>query len=275
MAKIEHHAAYAFLIYYFVWILWKGTFIISGEYRYIVFLVVLFGILPDFDGIYWFAKQRSKPQIDTTEFQHHLYYWTHWPLSFSPLIILFVFSLIFNFYPEFTLVPVIGIYGGHYVFDSISCGDGLMWAKIPWRKGQYGRFINLLPDGSDGYHGVHWEARYRKTFIGRLGNIAVILSLAIISYFLIYTMIEYLSISESIGISGYYVMPIIFFIVMLYVSNKEVPKNLKEPKEGRYADYRINLKYINGLSEKNRRKHIVKYKTLLEERGIMEQLKLN
>ncbi len=275
MAKIEHHSAYAFLLYYLIWIFWKGSFIIGGDYRYIVLLIVISGMIPDFDTIYWYVKKRGEHQINTTEFQHHLYFWTHWPISWIPLIILFIISLLFNFYPEYFLVPVVGIYGGHFLFDSISCGDGLMWGKIPWKKEQYGRYINLLPDGPDGYHGVYWEARYRKTFISKIGTIAVVCSIIIISLFFIITIIEYLSIPNSPGISGYYLLPLIFFVSMLLISFKKVPSEfLQEPPEGRYADYRINPAYINGLSKKNQKKHIEKNKALLEQKGVLEQIRL-
>jgi hypothetical protein len=275
MAKLGHHAAFGFIIYYLIWIFWKGTFIISGDYRYIVLLIVIFGIFPDFDTIYWFAKKRGEKNINTTEFQHHLYFWTHWPISYIPLIVIFIITLIFNFFPEYFLVPVVGIYGGHLILDSISCGDGIMWGKIPWKKGRYARYINLLPSVSDGYHGVYWEARYRKTFISKVGNIAIICTIIIISSFLIYSIIDYLDVPNSPGISGYYLLPITFFVVMLILELKGVNvERLEEPSEGRYADYRINPIYINGLSEKNQKKHIEKYKTLLEERGIIEQIKL-
>ena len=150
-----------------------------------------------------------------------------------------------------------------------------MWGKIPWKKGQYARFINVLPNGSDGYHGRYWEARYRKTFIYKVGTIAIICSIIIISSFFIITIIEYFSIPNSLGISGYYLLPLIFFVIMLLISVKKGPSEfLQEPPGGRYADYRINPMYINGLSKKNQKKHIEKYKALLQQKGILEQIRL-
>jgi len=275
LAKIEHHSAYAFLIYYLIWICWKGAFIIGGEYRYIVLFIIICGMAPDFDSVYWFIKKKGKIKNDTTEFQHHLYFWTHWPISWTPLIIFFIISLIFNFYPEFFLAPVVGVYGGHLLFDSISCGDGIMWGKIPWKKGSYARYINLIPNGTDGYHGIYWEVRYRKTLINKIGTMAVIISIIILTIFFIYTMIDTFYSTGSPGISGYYLMPIIFFVLTLIISLKKVPeKFLEEPPEGRYADYRLNIVYIKGLNDRNRKKHIEKYKSLLEEKGVLEQIKL-
>ncbi|MHA2282990.1 MAG: hypothetical protein ACXAC5_19290, partial [Promethearchaeota archaeon] len=63
-----------------------------------------------------------------------------------------------------------------------------------------------------------------------------------------------------------------FFVIFLYFGlRKPKEKWLKEPPEGRYADYRINLKYINGLGEKNRRQHITKYKGMLDQVKYIEE----
>ncbi len=256
-----------------VWLIFFGF----GQGRwipnnYLVFFSFIFGLFPDFDGIYYLIKKRGEGGIDT-EFQHHLYYWTHWPISYIPVIILFIFSLIFNFYPEYFLMPVVGIYGGHLFFDSISCGDGIMWGKIPWKKEQYGRYINLMPDGSDGYHGVYWEARYRKTIISKIGNIAVLISVVILILFQISQIIESIPLGQFMAINGYYITPIIFFIIAFYIgAKKPKPEHLKEPPEGRYADYRLNPTYINGLKEKNRKKHIENYADLLAQKGIMDKI---
>ncbi|MGV9173139.1 MAG: hypothetical protein ACOC4M_17895 [Promethearchaeia archaeon] len=271
MARADHHGAFAFLIYYIVWLIFysDGSFILP---RYLVFLSVIFGVFPDFDTLYYIAKKRGEGKIDT-QFQHHLMFWTHWPISYLPLIVIFIVSAIFNFYSEYFLTPVIGIYCGHLFFDSISCGDGIMWGKIPWKKDRYSPFINLCKGKADGYHGVYWEARYKKTQICKIGNIAVISAIILISTFQIVTIIEYLSIPNSPGISGYYLAPIIFLIIGLVHGLREIPeKYLKEPPQGRYADYRINIRYIDGLSKKNRQKHIRKYKSLLKENNLLEKL---
>ena len=62
---------------------------------------------------------------------------------------------------------------------------------------------------------------------------------------------------------------------MFSIGFKKVPeKYQQEPPEGRYADYRINPVYINGLNKKNQTRHIKRYKALIEEKGIMEQIRL-
>ncbi|MHA1294597.1 MAG: metal-dependent hydrolase, partial [Promethearchaeota archaeon] len=180
MARPEHHAAYAFLSYYLLYSIFIGQ-IIPG---WAVFLVIFFGIFPDFDGLYWIIKKKGEIN---TEFQHHLYYWTHWPLSYIPCIIIFFLSLTFNFYPIYFLIPVVGIYCGHLIPDSISTGDGVMWGKIPWKKKRYARYINLFSNKTDGYHGHYWEARYRTTITFKIGRIASIFSLIILVVFLFYS----------------------------------------------------------------------------------------
>jgi len=273
MARTEAHAAYGFLTYYLIYIIWMGTFLMP---RYLTFLACFFGIFPDLDAVYWVIKKRDKgfegKQSIDTEFQHHLYFWTHWPISYSPLILIFIISLIFNFYPEYFLVPVISIYCGHLIPDSISCGDGLMWGKIPWKKDRYARYINLWSNKTDGYHGIWWEARYRQTIWFKIGSIAVIASIIII---LMLYINEILQVLPGLAISGYYILPLLFLSGALIIGFKKIPEdNLKEPPEGRYADYRVNLKYINGLREKNRKKHIEKYSELFKEKGIIEKINL-
>ena len=259
------------MIYYIIWLIFFGQGLWIPNH-YLVFFSVIFGLFPDFDGIYYLIKKRGEGGIDT-DFQHHLYYWTHWPISYIPVIIIFIFSFIFNFYPEYFLLPVVGIYGGHFLFDSISCGDGIMWGKIPWKMKQYGRYINLMPDGSDGYHGRYWEARYRKTIISKIGNVAVLLSIVILTLFQISQIIESIPLGQFIAINGYIIVPIIFFIIAFYIGNKKPnPKHLEEPPEGRYADYRLNSTYINGLNEKNRKNHLGKYADLLAQKGILDKI---
>ncbi len=266
MARFEQHSSFAFLVYYLIYILWKGTFILPVS---LTLLIVIFGSLPDFDAIYLLFKKKEDRKIGM-KFQHHYYFWTHWPLSYSPLIIIFIISLIFNFYPEYFLAPVIGIYVGHFLLDSISCGDGIMWGKIPWKKNQYARFFNFWPGNCGGYHGVFWKARYRKTLMNRMCNIAVIISTIIISTFYIISVIEYFQGKNPPGMNFYYVAPVIAFILSYFIWNKFNSLDyLKEPPEGRYADYRVNTDYISRLSEKSRRRHLEKYSEILKKKNII------
>jgi hypothetical protein len=148
------------------------------------------------------------------------------------------------------LIPIIGIYYGHFVFDSISTGDGIMWGKIPWKKGHYAQYVNLFSSKTDGYHGIYWNVRYRKTIFFKLGLIVVIISTVIILV-LIFT-------AENFDI--FYLISIIYLISFSLSGLKKYPEQYsREPPEGRYADYRRNPKYIEGLSERNRKKLLKKY----------------
>ena len=246
MARIEHHAAFAFLSYYLIYYFWQNS-IVPG---WIVLLTIIFGVLPDLDIIYWKLKGGK---IDT-QFQHHLYYWTHWPISYFPILIIFLISLIFDFYPEYFLIPVISLYIGHFIPDSISTGDGIMWLKLPWKKKRFARYINLFSSKTDGYHGTFWEARVKKTLFLKFANIAVISAIIIIFILLI----------ESSFLNFFYLISLCFLLFSFLYSFRKIPKHfLKEPPEGRYSDYRVNMDYINGLSEKNKKKHYIKYSNLL------------
>jgi hypothetical protein len=106
MSRPEQHGAYSLIIYYIIFVIWKKTFILPSL---LTLLIIFFGIFPDFDTLYWIIKNR-KAKNSGTEYQHHFHYLTHWPLSYAPLVIALVFNMIFNFYIEYFLVPVIGIY---------------------------------------------------------------------------------------------------------------------------------------------------------------------
>ncbi|MFX1402223.1 MAG: hypothetical protein ACFE8V_13365 [Promethearchaeota archaeon] len=264
MSRPEQHGAYSFLVYYLVFVIWKKIFILPSL---LTLLIIFFGIFPDFDTLYWIIKNR-KAKNSSTGYQHHFHYWTHWPLSYTPLIIALGFSIIFNLYIEYFLVPVIGIYIGHFTFDSISSGDGIMWGKIPWKKERFARYINLFRSTSDGYHGRYWDVRYRKTLICKIGYVAVIITIILICFFQICIFFQ------NLNLDGWYLFSVIFLFVMLIFGLKRSPKlYLEEPPEGRYADYRISSEYINGLSEKNRNKHVKKYFNLLKSKGILAKIK--
>jgi hypothetical protein len=223
--------------------------------------VIYFSLLPDFDAIYYFLKSKGRLKL-TMEYQHHLNSLTHFPLIFTPVIIIFILSVILNYYPLFFLISVVGLYGGHFIIDSIASGDGIMWGKNPFRRKKYARFTNKYSDNTDGYHGRYWDVRYRQTKMAKIGNYTVIVVLVIITF---HVLNLYLSpnLTPRYPRSSLFSL-IFFFLIFLYFGVRN-PKEkwLKEPPEGRFADYRVNLNYINGLSEKNRKKHITKYQDML------------
>ncbi|KKN21425.1 hypothetical protein LCGC14_0925460 [marine sediment metagenome] len=259
MSRLEHHSAFGILFYYLIYIIWTGSFILPSYYFN---AILYFSILPDFDAIYYFFKSKGRLKL-TMEYQHHLHSLTHFPIIFSPVIIIFIISLILNIYPLYFLIPVVGIYFGHFFIDSIASGDGIMWGKNPFKRKKYSRFINTYSDKTDGYHGRYWDARYRKTKMFKLGTVALIFVLLIIT---LHILNLYFTAEPSLRSPRSSLFSLIlFFIIFLYFGlRKPREKWLKEPPEGRYSDYRVNLKYINGLNEENRRRHMQKYRELLD-----------
>lgn len=227
---------------------------------YAVILIVFFSMFPDLDIFYGGAKKGGLKELDEN-FQHHYFSLAHYPILYIPFIIIFIICLIIDFYPIYFLTPVIGIYLGHFIFDTIACGDGIMWGKNPFKKGKYARFINIWYKKTDGYHGFHWEARYRQTLICKMGNIAVFVSAVIVQIFHIY---ETFRIFPWPTFNVFYLFSLIYFLSLLYFGLKKVPEEfLREPLKGRYADYRVDPNYINGLSEKNRRRHLERYSKII------------
>lgn len=259
MSRLEHHSAFGILFYYLIYIIWTRSLIVPSYYFN---AIVYFSLLPDFDAIYYFFKSKGRLKL-TMEYQHHLNSLTHFPLIFTPVIILFVVSVIINFYPLYFLISVVGIYCGHFIIDTIASGDGIMWRKNPFRRKKYARFINKYCDKTDGYHGRYWDARYRQTKMAKIGNYAVISVLIIIIFHILNLYLSTTSSSRYPRSSLFSL--ILFFLIFLYFGLRN-PKEkwLKEPPEGRYADYRVNMNYINGLSEKNKKKHMKEHQGLLE-----------
>ncbi|MHA1341150.1 MAG: hypothetical protein ACTSRZ_12790 [Promethearchaeota archaeon] len=201
------------------------------------FLAFLFGILPDFDGIYFSIK--NKKASHGTEFQHHLNSWFHWPICWFPLIIVFILSLIFKFYPEYFITPMLGVYL-HMILDSAGCGDGMMWFH-GFHKTDFARYINFWSKKTDGYHGNYWSARYRKTIFFKIENFnGVVVILLSIWYMILedrFVFLHFLVILATIS-----------FMIVGIIGPDE--KYTREPPEGRYADYRKNKLYLEWMKKK-------------------------
>ncbi len=238
------HGSASFLIYHLIYYLWFGAF----PTPFVSFLSFVCGMLPDFDGAYWYLQ---KKKYDHT-FQHHLRFWSHWPLSYLPLVVIFIFSLIFNIYPQYVLLPVLGIYL-HFIADSACCGDGMMWGKIPWKKEAFAPFINLFSKRTDGYHGKYWQVRWKQTKMFKIGLIMLSLSI----YLTIQLWIRYA------GFSIWYLGLSIVYLGLIYGSFERVaPEYKAEPPGGRYADYRKDPMYLAWMEregyEFNENRFVVK-----------------
>ncbi len=218
-------------------------------------------MFPDLDVFYVFRIVDKKDP----NFQHHFRSRMHNPLNYIFLIVIFIIALIFRFYPLYFLALVLGVFS-HFFLDSFASGDGIMWGKNPFKKGQYGRFANLFSKKTDGYHGFYWYTQYRKTMTCKIGNAGVLISTIIIQILEIYSTTYF--IFNSTG-NILYIVVIVYLILTLILGAKKYPEDfLEESPNGRYQDYRINSNYINGLSEKNRKKHLRKYAHLLRNKEI-------
>ncbi|MHA1679890.1 MAG: metal-dependent hydrolase [Promethearchaeota archaeon] len=226
------HASYSFLTY----ILFFQLIFNAVPPGLLCFLSLLFGMFPDIDGLFWrLLKRRAQ---EDNSFQHHLYYPTHWPVTYTPLVAMTVVSFIFDWFPSYFLVLTWGIYC-HLIADSVSCGDGMNWGA-PWGR----RFINLFSKKTDGYHGNYWGVRYRRTVFFKLENVAAVCSIAILAFLMINGSAGYAW--YILGIAGLALLIITGFIPI----DKEFER---EPPGGRYDDYRKIPEYYNRLPEKKKR----------------------
>lgn len=110
-----------------------------------------------------------------------------------------------------------------------------MWCKIPWKKEQNLKFINLFSNKTDGYHGNYWLVRYRKTFFLKIEIIAAFLAIILnVSYIILsYQFIWYL-------------FSIFVILVNLFYRFRKIDsKFLNGPPEGRYTDYRKIIAYLS------------------------------
>jgi hypothetical protein len=175
--------------------------------------------------------------------------------------------------PLTAVIPVIGIYFGHFLFDTIACGDGIMWGKNPFRRKKYTRFVNIYCHKTDGYHGKYWGARYRTTRISKIGNIAVFFCVIIFLFFQFSNSTAVITAYPSYSRRYSYYNSIMFLLMMMFFGLMFTSKKwLREPPEGRYSDYRIKERYINGLSQEKRRLHLIKYSDLIENKKLPSTL---
>ncbi len=266
MSRVDQHSAFGFLVFYIIYVIWTQSFIMDGLS---LVLILFFSVVPDLDILYGAHKREGLKKLDE-EFQHHYFSIAHYPLVYVPFIIVFLICLILNSHPLYFFIPVIGIYVGHFFLDSLASGDGIMWGKNPFKKEKYARFINLYCKETDGFHGIYGYFRYRKTFIGRLTNYCVILAIILIQSFPIINAIQTIPYQYN-SQYYYYISALVYLILSYYVAQNEVTDKYSEmPPKGRYHDYRIDPKYINGLSEKNRERHLKKYSNLIKQKAVLK-----
>ncbi len=227
------HAAHAFWLYQGIHL---AVFRTIPPIHWSV-LIIIWGNFPDIDALFHLLQNKNPNDMN---FQHHLTYWTHWPLAYTPLLLIALISGITSWNTEIFLFLVVGILS-HLLADSACCGDGVMWGKIPWKKTQFAPFVNLFSSKTDGYHGGYWVPRWRQTMMYK---VALLESILAIIYLVTLNFINTLSLWSLFGI--------FLFIITLSISFWPIPsKYSDEPIEGRYADYRKNPMYLAWMRKLN------------------------
>lgn len=230
MDTLSHsiHASWVGILLY--WLFWQ-----SFPTPMTLILIFIAGNIPDFDGIYWKLKGGKHDQ----NFQHHLYFWSHWPISYSPLLVVLLLSVIFDFAVGWVVIILSGILT-HFVCDSMSCGDGMMWGKKPWKSNEFAPYINLISTKTDGYHGNYWTYRFRQTNLFKIVNIEAIILIGIIIYVMFF--------SNAPIIRWTYLIPIFAICILMGINFIPMDKKFREePSEGRYADYRKLPAYLDWM----------------------------
>lgn len=133
-------------------------------------LAILFALLPDIDGILLIIRRikGEKSKAFGAEFKHHEYP-THFPIIYSPLIILAI--VLPNIY---TISIVTGIYL-HLFLDSFYTSDGIKWL-YPLKDKYYGS----LSEGIKGKHGMFWQSEYMGTPFYKLEFVFLVISCLIL-----------------------------------------------------------------------------------------------
>jgi hypothetical protein len=118
------------------------------EYTYLhIILLMLFSVLPDIDIVYAVIKSRTIHN----KYSHHEFF-THWPVTYSPLIMLMLLHP--NIY---TAVMVLGVYS-HMIMDTFISGKGIMWSQPLSRK-----YYNFFAGRTTGKENTDWLRAYVKT----------------------------------------------------------------------------------------------------------------
>jgi len=128
-------------------------------------LLMIFSFLPDIDLlIHYVAKNGNTNEVP----QHHNWF-THWPITYVPLIIALIL------YPHLKLFLItFGIYA-HIMLDMVFSGDGIMFF-YPFSK----KYYNFLSEKTKNRHGPDWFSAYRKLPIYKIDIIAFVLLVAML-----------------------------------------------------------------------------------------------
>ncbi len=139
---LQAHLSYPFLA---MFALDKALSLNLDQSHYL--LLFFFSVFPDFDiPAYSMMKRRFQSDV-----RHHQWL-THWPVTYLPLLILFVLK------PSLKLGVVVFALYFHLFLDIFNTGDGIMLA-YPFSKKSFLYFSKT----TKGLHGLEWLRVYKKT----------------------------------------------------------------------------------------------------------------
>ena len=131
---------------------------------------MVFSLLPDIDGMIFIISRikGDKSKEGGLNFKHHAYP-THFPLLYSPLIVI---TIIFPNIYTFTMVTALYL---HLFTDSFYTSDGIKWL-YPFQN----KYYCLLSEKTKGKYGILWENEYKGTAMHKLEFILLIIAGSIV-----------------------------------------------------------------------------------------------
>lgn len=131
-------------------------------------ILVFFSILPDIDFLFYkFVKKKS---FDSN-FDHHRWF-THWPITYTPLLILLFFS------SSLKLFLICYALFFHLVLDTFLAGSGIRWL-YPFTT----KAVNMFSKKTKNHYGQEWLKIYKKTVMWKIEILA--LAVLLIIFFLV------------------------------------------------------------------------------------------
>ncbi len=181
-----------------------------------IVLAIIFALLPDIDVFLLIIDQLrgKKSEKFGVDFKHHEYP-THFPIIYSPLIVLVI--IIPNIY---TVTIITAVYL-HLFADSFYTSDGVKWLW-PFNS----KFYGLKNEKTLGKHGIFWQHEYNKTFSYKLEFVFLVLTCIIMWMNHIF---YYQTPMWSIVLLGTLIL--CFFIVAFFVEKRHIKYVARKVKE--------------------------------------------
>ncbi|PIN81152.1 hypothetical protein COV13_02150 [Candidatus Woesearchaeota archaeon CG10_big_fil_rev_8_21_14_0_10_32_9] len=137
-----------------------------------VIVFVFFSVLPDFDYLLDLIRQKTKRKKYEVPGHHHSWP-SHWPIVYSPLILVAAITQ-----DAFFILAAIAVFI-HLAMDMFFCNEGVMFF-YPFSK----KWYNFFAENTKGKEGLDWNKAYNKLVIHKFDWIATIFVL--IHFFVIY-----------------------------------------------------------------------------------------